>query len=161
MLRNNKWLAWLFVLTWMAVIFSFSAQQGSDSGALSGSIVGSILTLWNSLFPSQPLEKDLLHFLIRKGAHFTVYLILGLLVLNALYKSEIANKKAYLLTILICFLYAISDEVHQAFVPNRGPSFGDVLLDTTGSAFGVWLCHLGGSLTRLKKMRPEQYDMSP
>ncbi|MGP6140146.1 VanZ family protein [Jeotgalibaca sp. A127] len=137
MSRNNKWLHWGFVVAWMGLIFSFSAQKGSDSGSLSGSIVSTILSLWHSLFPSITLDQDTIHFLIRKGAHFTVYLILGLLVVNALSKSGVKSKKRYALALSICFLYAISDEIHQAFVPNRGPSFWDVLLDTSGSTFGL------------------------
>ena len=34
-------------------------------------------------------------------------------------------------------LYATSDEIHQAFVPTRQASVWDVLLDTTGGAFGL------------------------
>lgn len=136
---NNKWLPWGLVVVWMGFIFSFSAQQGSDSGALSGSIVGSLINLWQTFFPSVSLDREMVHLIIRKGAHFTVYFILGLLVANALSKSFKISKKHFFLTIGICFLYAISDEVHQAFVPNRGPSAWDVLLDTTGSAVATFI----------------------
>lgn len=137
--QKKKGLAWGGVGAWMGLIFSFSAQQGSDSGALSGSIVSSLLNMWHALFPSVPLDVDTLHLLIRKGAHFTVYFILGLLVANALSKSLKIGKMHFLVTIAICCLYAISDEVHQAFVPNRGPSAWDVLLDTTGSAVATFI----------------------
>lgn len=139
MALKNKWFTWGGVVAWMGLIFSFSAQPGSDSGALSGSIVESLLQMWHALFPAVSLEADTLHFIIRKGAHFTVYLILGLLVAHALSKSLQIDKKHVLLTIVICCLYAVSDEVHQAFVPNRGPSAWDVLLDTTGSAVGTFI----------------------
>lgn len=139
MALKNKWFTWGGVVAWMGLIFSFSAQPGSDSGALSGSIVESLLQMWHALFPAVSLEADTLHFIIRKGAHFTVYLILGLLVAHALSKSLQIDKKHVLVTIVICCLYAVSDEVHQAFVPNRGPSAWDVLLDTTGSAVGTFI----------------------
>lgn len=134
---KNKWLPWGLVVVWMGFIFSFSAQQGSDSGALSGSIVGFLINLWQAFFPSISLDTDTVHFIIRKGAHFTVYFVLGLLVANALSKSFKTSKKHFFLTIAICCLYAISDEVHQSFVPNRGPSAWDVLLDTAGSAIAT------------------------
>ena len=86
MALKNKWFAWGGVVAWMGLIFSFSAQPGSDSGALSGSIVESLLQMWHALFPAVSLEADTLHFIIRKGAHFTVYFILGLLVEHALSK---------------------------------------------------------------------------
>ena len=139
MALKNKWFTWGGVVAWMGLIFSFSAQPGSDSGALSGSIVESLLQMWHALFPAVSLEADTLHFIIRKGAHFTIYLILGLLVAHALSKSLQIDKKHVLVTIVICCLYAVSDEVHQAFVPNRGPSAWDVLLDTTGSAVGTFI----------------------
>ncbi len=139
MALKNKWFTWGGVVAWMGLIFSFSAQPGSDSGALSGSIVESLLQMWHALFPAVSLEADTLHFIIRKGAHFTVYFILGLLVAQALSKSLQIDKKHVLVTIVICCLYAVSDELHQAFVPNRGPSAWDVLLDTTGSAVGTFI----------------------
>lgn len=137
MALKNKWFTWGGVVAWMGLIFSFSAQPGSDSGALSGSIVESLLQMWHALFPAVSLEADTLHFIIRKGAHFTVYFILGLLVAHALSKSLKIDKKHVCITIIICCLYAVSDEIHQAFVPNRGPNAWDVLLDTTGSAVGT------------------------
>lgn len=139
MALKNKWFTWGGVVAWMGLIFSFSAQPGSDSGALSGSIVESLLQMWHALFPAVSLEADTLHFIIRKGAHFTVYFILGLLVAHALSKSLQIDKKHVLVTIVICCLYAVSDELHQAFVPNRGPNAWDVLLDTTGSAVGTFI----------------------
>ena len=45
------------------------------------------------------------------------------------------NRKMFLITILICFLYALSDEIHQSFVPGRACRALDVLIDTSGSAF--------------------------
>ena len=38
---------------------------------------------------------------------------------------------------LICFVYACSDEWHQTFVPGRAGQFRDVLLDTAGSLTGL------------------------
>ncbi len=50
-------------------------------------------------------------------------------------------------TIAFCFLYGVSDEIHQHFVPLRSVSGGDLLADLTGTLLvsGVWLlkqkCH--------------------
>lgn len=43
--------------------------------------------------------------------------------------------RMFLITVAICFLYAISDEIHQYFVPGRACRVFDVLIDTSGSAF--------------------------
>ncbi len=46
------------------------------------------------------------------------------------------------LVLLASFLYAASDEIHQAFVPSREGRPMDVLIDTGGAALGlaaVWI----------------------
>ena len=39
--------------------------------------------------------------------------------------------------ILLCMLYACSDEIHQSFVLNRSGRIEDVFLDTVGASFGI------------------------
>lgn len=129
----KKWLSWFAVLAWMAVIFSFSSQQGSDSGSLSGSIVTFIL----QFLPDGFFSHDTAHLILRKGAHLTVYLILGVLTANALRFSGLTGRKTFAYALIICALYATSDEIHQGFVPGRGPSALDVLIDSVGAAIGI------------------------
>lgn len=81
-------------------------------------------------------------FTVRKLAHVTEYAILGLLVWRALRKPRAMKGSPWLwsqagMALLFVALYAISDEIHQAFVPTRQGSIWDVLLDTTGGAFGL------------------------
>jgi len=47
----------------------------------------------------------------------------------------IKKNKYFLITVAVCFLYAISDEVHQYFVPGRACRVFDVIVDTSGSIF--------------------------
>ncbi|MFH1577484.1 MAG: VanZ family protein [Candidatus Omnitrophota bacterium] len=42
-----------------------------------------------------------------------------------------------LLVILICLLYALSDEAHQMFVPGRTSSMFDVIIDSSGILLGA------------------------
>jgi len=53
-------------------------------------------------------------------------------------------------SLLICALYAVSDEVHQAFVPTRNASLWDVLLDCCGAGGGLLL---GGLARRWRKRK--------
>ncbi|MGV8147186.1 MAG: VanZ family protein [Alkaliphilus sp.] len=46
------------------------------------------------------------------------------------------------LTLLVCVLYAISDETHQIFVPGRSAQVSDILIDSVGAAVGI-LIYLG------------------
>ena len=52
-------------------------------------------------------------------------------------KNALFNKKKVLLTLIIGLLYAISDEIHQGFVPDRMMDIMDVLVDSLGILFGV------------------------
>jgi len=42
-----------------------------------------------------------------------------------------------IVTLIFCFLYAVSDEVHQIFVPGRAFAVGDIIIDTLGAALGI------------------------
>lgn len=81
--------------------------------------------------------------LMRKSAHFIAYLILGFLVSHAL-KNEAAVSPSIIwkrrgISLLLCVVYAISDEFHQVFVPGRGPLLKDVFIDGSGAALGILL----------------------
>ncbi len=47
--------------------------------------------------------------------------------------------KMSLLVVLFCLAYGISDEFHQSFIPNRSPSVLDLIADTAGASFMVFL----------------------
>jgi VanZ family protein len=72
--------------------------------------------------PGIDLVEEFNH-IVRKYAHFTSYLVLGLLVMNAFKKSGVIGFKGFIFSLVFCIFYAISDEVHQVFVPAR--KFGD------------------------------------
>lgn len=91
--------------------------------------------------------------IIRKNAHFFVYLVLGVLVLNAMRRTGVSRFKGITLTLLICILYAISYEIHQAYVPGRGPQVKDVLIDSCCSILGICIHYMVSRIkSRLTKM---------
>ncbi len=69
--------------------------------------------------------------LLRKLAHGAEYAILGALLVRATHKARLA--------VALGVLYAVSDEVHQAFVHGRHGSPVDVAIDAVGVACGVLL----------------------
>lgn len=87
-----------------------------------------------------------LNRLVRKYAHFTSYLILGILVMNAFRKSEVMGFNAFLFSLIFCGLYAVSDEVHQLFVPGRGAQVTDVMIDSAGSFVGIGMYKVIGNV---------------
>ena len=128
--KRAAW-AWRLSALWMAVIFIMSAMPGDISGEQSGLIVR--ILLW--LFPGAGEAIPMLEFLVRKAAHMTEFGILFLLYRWALTLSGVrrAGMKALLLTVL----YAATDEFHQMFTPDRGPSPVDVMIDGCG-ALAAW-----------------------
>jgi len=73
---------------------------------------------------------------IRKVAHFTEYLILSLLLYRALNVERRWSLRAALLALALAGLYAVSDELHQWFVPGRAAAASDCLIDVSGAAAG-------------------------
>jgi VanZ family protein len=71
---------------------------------------------------------------LRKLAHAAEYAILGALLARATGRTGLAFS--------LGALYAISDEIHQAFVPGRLGSPLDVAIDAAGVAIGVALWQL-------------------
>ena len=80
---------------------------------------------------------------IDKILHFGAYFIYGLslqVFFIALFSmNKISRKKYYLLTIICGFLFAISDEIHQYFVPGRHADILDLLIDWAGISLSL-LC---------------------
>lgn len=119
----------LLVLLWMILIFIMSSFNSTESSNQSGFIVNIISGILNIN------NIELLSLIIRKLAHFSEYFILGMLTYN-MFNSY--NKKTYT-SIIICILYAISDEIHQIFVPGRSCQIIDMTIDTLGSLLGIYL----------------------
>lgn len=124
------------------MIFRFSADNSSQSSSKSDSVIIKISETvvgrkLSSIERNRYINKYV--FVVRKGAHFCIYLLLGFFVLCVLKEFLGVNMKIILLAIFLTFLYACSDEIHQLFVEGRSGQVTDVLLDTVGATVGCWL----------------------
>ncbi len=109
-------LRWAPAAIWMALIFLLSAQ------------------------PSLPrAPDDMLDIVAKKLAHFGEYLILALLICRAMAPIGVPFARASAGAAAFALLYALSDEIHQAFVPGRNPSAADLAVDAIGAAVGIAL----------------------
>ena len=130
----------------LALIFGFSAQPAPQSDGLS-----TRLAEWLSrLAPWLAAKTDVrgLNRLLRKLAHFTLYFLLGCGLTGMLRAQErVAAAPA---AVALGVLFAALDEWHQAFVPGRGPGWGDVLLDSCGVAAAVGCIALASRLKNKK-----------
>ena len=131
-MKNKNKINIMLVILWMILIFIMSSYNGDNSSNQSNFIVDIISNIFNIN------NIEILSLIIRKLAHFTEYFILGLLVYNMIHNL---NKNKYL-SIIICILYAISDEIHQIFVPGRNCHIIDILIDSIGSITGIYLLYL-------------------
>ena len=133
--------AWrgLYILApvfWMAVIFTLSHQPAAVSSGQSGVIVGHL----QQAMPG--VSTAILTFLVRKSAHIIAYFVLGVLIYRALRVSihRWRARTVASLALLSCSLYAVTDEIHQLFVPGRSGELRDVMIDSIAALVGVGLC---------------------
>lgn len=141
MKKRSVLLKFIPMLLIMAAIFYFSQQRGEESSELSDGVVAALtqsrlFSLWSKLFGD---NTDLATKIVRKTAHFSEYALLGWFTVYA-FKSVIRSKwSACIFSEALVFLYAVSDEFHQTFVPGRSASPIDVGIDSMGALFGIWL----------------------
>ena len=126
---------WLPVVAWAALISVFS------SALFSGEHTSEILLpLLQTLLPgAKPEHLRALHTGIRKSAHVAEYLVLAVLLIRALRTEGLRGGALAATAVLIGVAYAALDETHQAFVPSRTASPGDVAVDALGVLAGVGL----------------------
>lgn len=125
---------------WMALIFFLSSQPAQESSQLSMAITGRILkaiSLFVSNLGVSDASIDQYDNLIRKSAHALNFFILSIIVINALYAMGIRGIRAPIYSIIITVMYALSDEIHQLYVPGRGCMFSDVVIDSAGALLGL------------------------
>ena len=126
----------LLPLLWMAVIFMLSHQSASTSSGQSGVFVEQL----RHIAPS--VDQQLLTFLVRKGAHIFAYFVLGILTFNALWRVDLSKFKFNYpvgLSVIVCALYAVSDEFHQLFVSGRSGEIRDIIIDSCAATVGVFI----------------------
>lgn len=122
----------------MALIFS--ASTGGMSFGHTSRFLGPLLQWIN---PDMTAETVLmLVTAIRKVAHVMEYAVLSILVWRAVRRPRWRDPRPWsrrqsAVAFAVAAAYAMTDEFHQSFVPSRGASVLDVLLDIAGAAFGI------------------------
>lgn len=108
---------WLPVFVWMIVIFLFSNRQ-----------------------KIQVSSEEPVNFLFFKTLHVLEYAMLYFLSFRAV-RYTTGGKETFrwfVTAFLITLLYAITDEIHQTFVPTRGGRPRDVIIDSIGASL-AWI----------------------
>jgi VanZ family protein len=115
-----------------------------STGTFSASNTGSVLEWFAHALRISltSREFDLLHFLIRKAAHFSVYGLLSALFFRAWRGKPQGRPWKWswaALALTVCLLAASSDEYHQSFTPGRTAAVHDVELDMMGALFAQFM----------------------
>ncbi|MBQ8234474.1 MAG: VanZ family protein [Bacilli bacterium] len=128
----------LLLVLWMLIIFTFSNANSTKSTNTSDKVIDIGINIVDSIRNEKTENKELLieklTFIVRKIAHFLEYLILGILMYRVV--SDYTNKNVLILSILLCILYATTDEIHQIFINGRDGNIKDVLVDSIGIIIG-------------------------
>lgn len=134
-------------------IYRLSNENGKISKDTSNNVTKNIIMIFSNNIPENELNKKVEEIdpIIRKIAHLSLYIILGLLVMLCLETFNNTEIKKIGISVLFTFFYACSDELHQKFVIGRSGEFRDVLIDTAGALIGVLTVFI--AITIIRKIR--------
>ena len=103
------------------IIFNFSNQDAPKSSSISTEVSKAIINITNKkdsevnkLIKAKNIEP-----VIRKLAHFSIYTVVGFLLMALASTYNLSNKKSVIISLIIGFIYACSDEIHQMFISRK------------------------------------------
>ena len=151
----------ILVFSVMRLIFNLSAQSGSQSGSLSNSLylflrrfefLGQLLHYWDQLvikvlymlnleelYPLLFSTYSNWNVIIRKWAHFGIYMSLGIASMGV-FTYAFNFYKAFIITLYVGAFFAFTDEVHRLFVDGRSGQISDFGIDVLGLVTGITFC---------------------
>ena len=122
-------------------IFGFSNQNAETSSGLSQKVTNFVVEIIPSIKNMPEPEKenvvDRVESIVRKIAHYSIYTLVGILLMSLMSTYKIKELDRIAISMIIGVIYAATDEIHQAFVPGRGPLVTDVILDSIGVLTGI------------------------
>ncbi|MBR2875962.1 MAG: VanZ family protein [Clostridia bacterium] len=116
----------LIVLSLFILIFCLSHENGEESTETSGWFTNLI----NFILPFSVSEN-----IVRTLAHYSEFACLAFFMTNLFVSCK--NKLCPVPSCAISFFYAITDEIHQIFVPGRACQAEDLLVDLSGIISGI------------------------
>jgi len=139
---RRRWWRYGPPIVWAILIFIGSGDllSGSHTG-------GFLLKPLRWLFPhASEATLGVIHFWVRKAGHLTEYGILAGLTARAFRTSSVEFLRTgwFWAALTVVVVYSLSDEFHQSFVPSRGASLHDSMIDSVGGLLGltiVWWWH--------------------
>ena len=162
----------------MVCIYKLSGMNSSNSNGKSTDIISifieDALDVTNDygITNSHPTEEKLEHASqlinapMRKVIHASVYFVLAFFIMTLL--GIIFDHKKYFFTmtlaLVICIIFAMTDEFHQTFVAGRTGQLLDVIIDSAGAAVGLLfystyqLVYINGYRKALKEIKEKSKE---
>lgn len=144
-----RWIYTLSTIGILVFIFTNSLQSGENS-----SLRSIVITRWiNEFLGNTGIHYRLTEHIVRKLAHFTEFMILGLFLTLTLrvYTPYIFRHLSW--PLFAGLLTAVIDETLQMFGRGRGPSLRDVWIDFSGFIIGLCIALFLMRVIRRKKKR--------
>jgi len=134
----KRYIPVILLILHCGLIFFLAAQDGESSTAISHGVVGTVAeATQNNTEDMTVRQMNRADFIVRKAAHFVLFMVLGV---YACLSADVVNiKRKKLIALLFCIVYAMSDELHQLFSDGRSGQVTDVIIDFCGSFLGVML----------------------
>lgn len=137
------------------IIFKFSSEDSGKSTGTSDFVIDTIININPFTRNLDDVKKEdikeNIKMPIRKLAHFSIYTVLGITTMLHMFTYAISKSKKMGSSLVIGMLYAISDEIHQLFVPGRSGQITDVCIDTIGVLFGISIVLVVQNMIRKNK----------
>lgn len=154
--EKNKWdilkqIIYVLIVVYILItIFCFSNEVADKSSSTSAKVIEGTIRLVEPKITQEKLilKISILQPIFRKCAHFMLYASLGFFTYNfvrTIKKNIVKNKENtisvyIILSQIFCTTYAITDEIHQMFIPGRSGEIRDVLIDSIGALTGILIC---------------------
>ena len=128
-------------------IFCFSNQNGTQSSGVSRKVTEIVTSNMKKVQRMPKSEKEIFlehtEKIIRKLAHFSIYTIVGLLMMSLMSTYKLKQSEKIWTSLIVGVLYASSDEIHQYFVLGRSARVFDVIIDSAGVCLGICIVIFG------------------
>lgn len=155
-MNKQKIVLWALLIAVMGGIFFFSSQTATESQKESDVVVYAVMDELDVNDPTNQGGKTMatyysLNDLIRDGMHVLEFGVLGMILCLLLNQHKIKYK--FVTGLVVCTAYAVTDEVHQLFIPGRGASVWDWFIDIIGGLTGILIAYLAIGIAELLKKR--------
>lgn len=153
----------LLLLGTFYIIFGFSSQDGEESGSISRNITETIASKISQIRELENGKREEVLYrmekVIRKIAHFSIYTIVGILLMLLISTYNLKEKYRVNISLIIGILYASSDELHQKFIAGRSAKITDVMIDTLGVMVGITLIMIVKQVIQTIKKRENDKNL--